>query len=108
MNVHDDKSLDAELDALRAVPPPSAQLRRDVLAAIAREPRRLSWRDALAALWRELGGTRIAGPAFAMALAMGVGMSWLLEDDATGNDDVRDDLIALAQLDDAAYSELEP
>ena len=108
MTVHDDKSLDAELDALRAVPPPAAHLRRNVLMAVAREPRRLSWRAAIAALWRELGGSRIAGPALAMALAMGVGMSWLLEDDAADDNGAGDDLIALAQLDGAAYAELEP
>ena len=106
MTVHDDPSLDAELDALRAVPPPSAQLRRNVLSAVAREPRALSWRDALAALWRELGGTRLAAPAFAMALVAGLGLGWAIEAPAD-DDDGSDDLIALAQLDDA-YSELEP
>ena len=117
MNVHDDKSLDAELDRLRVAPPPRAALRRDVLEAIAREPRaaagvarpaapRESWLETLAALWRELGGTRLAAPAFAMALAVGVGMSWLAED-AVAADDGADDLVALAQLDDA-YEGLEP
>jgi hypothetical protein len=107
MNVHDDPSLDAELDALRAAPPPSAQLRRNVLLAVAREPRALSWREALAALWRELGGTRLAGPALAMALVAGLGMGWAIDDAGVDDDDGSDDLIALAQLDDA-YAELEP
>lgn len=106
MNVHDDESLDAELDALRAAPAPSAQLRRNILLAVTREPRALSWREALAALWRELGGTRLAGPALAMALVAGLGMGWALEDTGV-DDDGSDDLIALAQLDDA-YAELEP
>jgi hypothetical protein len=107
MNVDDDKSLDAELDALRVAPAPSLQLRRNVLLAVAREPRALSWREALAALWRELGGTRLAGPALAMALVAGLGMGWALEDTGIEDGDGSDDLIALAQLDDA-YAELEP
>jgi hypothetical protein len=107
MNVPDEKSLDAELDVLRAVPAPAAQLRRNVLLAVAREPRALSWRDALAALWRELGGTRLAGPALAMALVAGLGMGWALDDASAEDDAGSDDLIALAQLDDA-YAELEP
>ena len=106
MPMHDDPVLDAELDARRDAPPPSARLRRDVLAAIAREPRTLPWRDALAALWRELGGARLAAPAFAMALAAGLGLGWAIDEPA-GDDDAGDDLIALAQLDDT-YSELEP
>ena len=40
MTVHDDKSLDAQLDVLQATPAPRAQLRHNVMAAIAREPRR--------------------------------------------------------------------
>src|SRR5688500_17928041 len=107
MTVHDDPSLDAELDALRAVPPPREHLRRNVLAAIAREPRRLSWRDALALLWRELGGLRLAGPAFAFALALGLGAGWALEAPVAEEADDGDDLIALAQLDDT-YAGLEP
>jgi hypothetical protein len=108
MIVHDDPSLDAELELLRAAPAPRAQLRRDLLAAVAREPRRLSMPQALAALWRELGGLRLAAPAFAMALAVGVGLSWLADDGApAGGDESGDDLVALAQFDDA-YEGLEP
>ena len=119
MTVHDDKSLDAELDLLRAAPAPRAQLRRAVLNAIALEPRRAAQTttqranprgtllDALAALWRDLGGARLAAPAFAMALAAGIGLSWLVEDPTAGVDDSSDDLVALAQLDDA-YEGLEP
>lgn len=107
MTVHDDPSLDAELDALRVAPPPSAQLRRNVLAAIAREPRRQSLRDTFAALWRELGGTRWAAPAFALALALGLGAGWALDASDPIDVDGDDDLIALAQLDDT-YAEFEP
>ena len=112
MNVHDDPSLDAELDLLRHAPAPRAQLRRDVLAAVAREPRaaarveRETWFQTLATLWRELGGTRLAAPAFAMALAVGIGLSWLAED-AVASDDGEEDLVALAQLDNA-YEGLDP
>lgn len=106
MNVHDEKALDTQLDALRAVPAPSAQLRRNVLLAVAREPHALSSREAIAALWRELGGTRLAGPALAMALVAGLGMGWAIDDNGAENDE-GDDLIALAQFDDA-YAGLEP
>lgn len=119
MTVHDDKSLDAQLDVLQATPAPRAQLRHNVMAAIAREPRRTarsaepgtphggSLLDTLAALWRELGGARLAGPAFAMALAAGIGLSWFADNATTGEDDAGDDLVALAQLDDS-YAGLEP
>lgn len=107
MNRDHDPGLDADLDLLRAAPAPRAQLRRDVLAAIAREPRRASWRDLFAGLWRELGGTRLAGPAFAMALAAGIGLSWLAEDATAADDGASDDLIALAQLDES-YEGLDP
>lgn len=117
MNVHDDRSLDAELDRLRDAPAPRMQLRQHVLAAIAREPRaavatvpgRSGWRGGVAALWRELGGTRLAAPAFGLALAFGLGMSWLADDSLAGDELVasNDDLVALAQFDDA-YEGLEP
>ncbi len=100
--------LDAELAALAEAPTPSLQLRRDILAAVAREPRRraLSWRETLRALWLDIGGTRLAGPALAMALAAGVGLGWMLEE-APASEAEAEDLLALAQLDDT-YSELVP
>lgn len=119
MTVHDDKSLDAQLDVLQAAPVPRAQLRHNVMAAIAREPRQRmgemdpraprggSLLEALASLWRELGGARLAGPAFAMALAAGIGLSWFADNATAGEDDASDDLVALAQLDDS-YAGLEP
>lgn len=184
MNVHDDPSLDAELDRLRPVPVPRGQLREQILAKVAREAhasrpvrasptlvsarvaqeaanageaiaqpargtphsaiasmpnpatgmepthstihvaaparklgerkaihgqgtRAPSWRDVLAAFWRELGGARLAAPAFALALALGVGLSWVAEDGAAAADVSGDDLVALAQFDDA-YEGLEP
>lgn len=99
--------LDAELDRLQRAPTPRASLRADVLAAIAREPRRARWRDALMALWRDLGGARLAGPAFAAALAAGVGLGWML-DEAPAEGADADDLIELAQLDGRGYEELAP
>lgn len=121
MSVHDDESLDAELELLRNAPAPRAALRQHVLAAVARErsvtgpgahtlPRargKAGMGAILAALWRELGGTRLAAPAFALALACGIGMSWLAEDSLAADEAAGEDLVALAQFDDA-YEGLEP
>lgn len=105
----------AALDAALAypVPPPPPALRIGILAAVAAEPRQLPhvtpntrWFDGLAALWRDLGGARLAGPALAMALAAGVGLGWLLEPPMASAAEP-DDLLALAQFDDH-YTELSP
>lgn len=86
-------ALDADLDAFQ-VPPPDAALRSRILVDAA--PRRRGWRIMLADLWRDLGGWRVAGPAFAASLALGAVLpSWL--DDA-GGDLPDEDLIAAVQL----------
>lgn len=63
-------ALDRLLDLLPAPAPPDPHLRRRILAA-APTPRSglAAW---LGALWRELGGARRAGPAFALSLVLGV------------------------------------
>lgn len=66
------------LDALLAadvVAPPSAALRRAILLDFeARTPGGF-WR----ALWRELGGLRIAGPALGASLAVGIAVAAMME-----------------------------
>lgn len=85
--------LDAELDR-SVVAPPSAALRAALIAA--RPQARAGWRASLAELWRELGGWRLAAPAFAASLALGaVAPAWLVN----GAADVPDeDLIAAMQI----------
>ena len=76
------------------MPPPDAALRSRILVDAA--PRRRGWRIMLADLWRDPGGWRVAGPAFAASLALGAVLpSWL--DDA-GGDLPDEDLIAAVQL----------
>jgi hypothetical protein len=106
-DLHGAVQLDAQLDAL-ALPPVSPDLRRRVLLAVAREPRRAGvfsrlW---LRELWEELGGARIAAPALAMALGAGLGLGWLTPPSAADEADP-EDLIALVQFDDS-YAELAP
>lgn len=87
--------LDAELDAL-AVPPPGAALRAAVIASIPQHRR--GWVRAVGELWRELGGWRLAAPAFAASLALGALLPiWL---DETAPDLPEEDLIAAMQLTD--------
>ena len=93
---------DAHLDALLAqahVPAPSAGLRRAILlAADARGE--TFWR----ALWRELGGLRVAGPALAASLALGVAVATLLPDVA--GDSTEPSVDALADETAPDYTEL--
>ena len=93
--------LDALLDSA-ALPPPSAALRRAVIDSFVNRP--LGLAESLRLLWRELGGLRIAAPALAASLAMGVAMgSWLPATDtvdtevAAGSSDA--DLLSLVQYD---------
>lgn len=105
----------AALDAwLNVAPPPAPSLRNAILGAAAALPqapaptRRPSLAEALRALWHDLGGARLAGPALAMALAAGIGLGWMLEPPATdAGDQSSDDLLALAQIDDR-YTEFSP
>lgn len=85
--------LDAALDAW-AVAAPSAQLQARLQAGYPAPRReRLVW---LRELWRELGGWRLAGPAFAASLALGAILPTLL--DQGGTDLPDEDLIAAMQL----------
>lgn len=66
------------LDALLAadvVAPPSAGLRRTILLDFEARSAGGFWR----ALWRELGGLRIAGPALSASLAVGIAVAVMLE-----------------------------
>ncbi|MBL8245233.1 MAG: hypothetical protein JNL89_13625 [Rhodanobacteraceae bacterium] len=85
--------LDAALDAW-TVAPPSPQLGARLQAGYpAPRPERAAW---LRNLWRDLGGWRLAGPAFAASLALGAILPTLL--DQGGADLPEEDLIAAMQL----------
>lgn len=86
------EALDAALDDY-AVAPPDPQLRVRLLAAHAQRAERCAW---LRQLWRDLGGWRLAGPAFAASLALGAIVPALL--DQGGSDLPDEDLIAAMQL----------
>lgn len=97
----------AHLDALLAgldAPAPSGELRLRILrvAPVAGERRGSPWRR----LWDELGGWRLAMPALAAALALGIGAGTQLPALA-GGDDLEAELLALARLDDP-YTEYAP
>lgn len=101
----DQDRLDAWL-ASSQPPPVPAQLRQAILrsAQAAGMPAAPSWRDAVLALWHELGGLRIAAPVMALALAIGMGAAQQLWTSGMQNDNA-DDLLALALIDDG-YSAL--
>lgn len=113
---HEAAALDALLDATTPPPPPAASLRSSILDAAMRTPQlpvafvaggTSPW-QALIALWRDLGGTRLAAPAFAMALACGIGLGWMLQPgEAMAATQDSDDLLALVQFEDH-YTELSP
>ncbi len=85
--------LDAALDAW-SVAPPSPQLHARLRAGYPAPRRaRAAW---LRNLWRDLGGWRLAGPAFAASLALGAILPTLL--DQGGADLPEEDLIAAMQL----------
>jgi anti-sigma-K factor RskA len=65
--------LDAWLAELPAAPAPSADLAARILASAPPAPR-FDWR----ALWAELGGSRMAAPALACALTLGLALAVLL------------------------------
>ena len=69
-------------------------------AILARAPgARSRWRDALREFWAALGGMRIAGPAFAAALVLGLSLgATMAASDGDADEDV--DLVALAQFSD--------
>lgn len=84
-----DEALDQYLPA-----PPAAALRQKLLGAVPLS--RPGWRDALADFWRDLGGWRLAGPAFAASLALGALLPLWLDETAVDLPD--EDLIAAVQL----------
>ena len=95
----DDDRLEAWL-ASSTPPAPPAQLREAILrsARATGMPTRLSWTQAVRALWTELGGLRVAAPVMALALALGLGTSnqiWQAGDQATTEED---DLLSLALI----------
>lgn len=110
--LHDAAALDAWLDTAPVPPPPRAELRLAILASAANAPRQASAPRSnlfatLAALWRDLGGNRLAAPALAMALAVGVGFGWMLQPPTAISEVESEDFLALAQFDDH-YTELLP
>lgn len=108
-----DPSIDnARLDAWLASstpPEPPAALRAAILAAapLTVAAPTLSWADALRAFWLDLGGLRVAAPAFALALALGISLgNGLLQSDTQGFEP-DEDLLSLALIHDN-YTSLVP
>lgn len=76
-------------------------LRARILAS-APQPRRTWWQE----LAQALGGPRLAGPVFAGALSLGLGLVWLLPGSSTAVDGELDDYLALAWIDPIDSEEL--
>ncbi len=72
--IEEARALDAWL-AADVVAPPSAGLRRSILLDFEARSTVGFWR----AVWRELGGLRIAGPALTASLAVGIAVAAMLE-----------------------------
>ena len=103
----EDRTLDALL-ALDTVPPPQADLRRRILRDFDAQAAGGFW----TALWRELGGLRVAGPALAASLVLGVAMSTTVVPQADPATDAlaaeeAPDYLELALLD-TAYEDYAP
>lgn len=99
------RTLDRQLAELAVVPAPSQALAARILAAAPRPARpRWSW----SALLSELGGPRLAGPALACALSLGLGLALLLPTTPSSDDAVVEDWLALALLDEGVDEELLP
>jgi len=91
---------------LPAPPGPSMALRTRILAGApkARAPR-AGLVELLRLLWQDIGGLRIAGPAFAGSLALGVMLAMSLQaEPSLGSDDE----FATVLLADADYADLQP
>lgn len=86
--------LDDALDQYAPTPPAPA-LRQALLAA-AVLPQRSNWRGMWSDFWRDLGGWRLAGPAFAASLVLGALLPLVLDETAVDLPD--EDLIAAVQL----------
>lgn len=108
-----DSSIDnARLDAWLASskpPAPPAALRAAILAAapLAVTASTLSWAEAVRALWLDIGGLRIAAPAFALALAVGISLGNGLLQATVHTTAATDDLLSLALIHDN-YTSLVP
>lgn len=89
------RRVEALLDS-DSVPAPSRALESAILAHAPRSPRRRP-RSGLRDLWNALGGLRVAGPALAAALLVGLslGVSGVSPEPESAEDE---DLVALAQL----------
>ena len=93
---------EARLDdwlATATPPAPPPALRAAILAAARPVPSRPGWRRALLGFWQEIGGARLAAPAFAFALMAGIGLGTGLAPDA-GLEEAGDDLLTLALIED--------
>jgi anti-sigma factor RsiW len=101
----EERALDRQLAELAAVPTPSQALAARILAAAPR-PARPRWR--WSALLSELGGLRLAGPALACALSLGLGLALLLPTTPPSDDAVVEDWLSLALLDEGVDEELLP
>ena len=96
----DAQALDALL-ALDRVPAPSPDLRRTILLGFDARMAGGFWRT----LWREVGGLRVAGPALAASLALGIAVSTTFSTDPAVTDEaVAPDYTELA-LFEAPYEE---
>jgi hypothetical protein len=106
--LRDAAALDAMLATLEETPAVSTDLRRRVLLAVAAQPRPAARGigAALRELWRELGGARIAGPALALAMVVGLGLGWATTP-AVAEAGETEDLLAIAQFEDT-YEEFNP
>lgn len=87
--------LEQRLAAFEA-PEPSSALRRNLLADFAAQQARGGWQDRL---WRQIGGIRIALPAMATALALGVAIGSWLPPPGSSTDANSEDALALLQYD---------
>jgi|CXWL01.1.fsa_nt_gi anti-sigma-K factor RskA len=85
--------LDRALDHW-SVPAPPVALQARVLRQMTET--RPGWRGVLKQIWEDLGGWRIAAPAFAFSLAMGAVLPVLLDD--VDGDLPEEDLIAAVQF----------
>ena len=97
------------LDALLAadvVPPPSPGLRRAILLDYESRSAGGFWR----ALWREIGGLRVAAPAFSASLAVGIAIAAMMEPALPALDPAAEDTPGYAEfaLLDGAYEEYLP
>ena len=99
----DERAAQARLDdwlATSTPPQPPMALRVAILARTRAMSPRVGLREALLGFWQEIGGLRIAAPAFALALAVGIGLGNGLIPETTTLEDATDDLLTLALIDD--------